>query len=105
VGGAIGFSASGARSRILIPADAAKLPAWPNVVGRGRVVATREIVAPGTRARCAAWSLELRYQGSWGSRTTLRAGATAGFDVRLDGGEHVRIPPGAMWLADRLVQV
>jgi hypothetical protein len=103
VGGALGFAAS-ARP-ILIPTDAVELPSWPVVVGRGRVIATREIVAPGSLDRCVAWSLELRYQGSWGTRTTLRAGATAGFDVHLDGGDHVRVPSGAIWLADRLVQV
>jgi hypothetical protein len=105
IGVPLGLSFAVARRRILVPPDAAPLPSWPNVVGRGRVVAAREVVAPGTLARCAAWSLELRYQGSWGTRTTLRAGATAGFDVRLDDGDHVRVPAGAIWLANRLAQV
>jgi tetrahydromethanopterin S-methyltransferase subunit B len=104
LGGAVGFSVGAARSRVMIPIDASPLPQW-NSVGHGTIVGAREILAPGSRARCAAWSIELRYQGSWGKRTTLRAGGSAGFDIRLDGGEHVRIPAGALWLDDRLAQV
>lgn len=94
----------GSRRRVLVPADATALPAFP-VVGRGRIEGAPPLTAPGSGMRCAAWAIELRHEGSWGARTTLRAGASAGFDVRLDGGECVRIPTGALWLDGPLSQV
>src|SRR5690606_27384279 len=103
-GGAMGAAIIGARPRTLVPIDAQPLPAWPRI-GLGRIVEAGAIEAPGSRLRCAAWAVELTYDGSWGTRTTLRAGASAGFDVVLDGGERVRIPPGPLWLAGPLLQV
>ncbi|HTJ46739.1 MAG TPA: hypothetical protein VL463_31750 [Kofleriaceae bacterium] len=57
------------------------------------------VIAPAACARdpidgvaCVAFGVELRQ----GTRTvTLRDGATVGFDVVLDSGERVRVPPGA----------
>lgn len=104
LGAVVGFAfGPGVGRRVLVPRDVAAMPSWPSV-GIGRIVGAREIVAPGTTTRCAAWLIELRYEGDWGSRTTLRAGATAGFDVELDSGERVRVPAGAVWLAGRLAQ-
>ena len=94
----------GPRRRVLVPADATALPAFP-VVGRGQIENARPLTAPGSGLQCAAWTIELRHEGSWGARTTLRAGASAGFDVRLDGGERVRVPAGALWIDGPLSQV
>ncbi len=102
--GAFGAASAGTRAMRLIPADAAPPPTGA-AVARGRIAEAAEVIALGSRERCVAYAVELHLTGSWGVRTTLRIGATAGFDVVLDGGERVRIRPGALWISGRLPQV
>jgi hypothetical protein len=74
-GGAVGLLAgklSGGRSANPYPAGAVA-EAAPPVVGAGRIVAAEGERAPGSGAACAAWGLELRFEGTWGRRTMLRA--------------------------------
>ncbi len=102
---AVAFGAlTGTRGRLLVPGDATALPAFP-VVGRGRIERAPPLTAPGSGIQCAAWALELRHEGSWGTPTTLRVGVSAGFDVHLDGGERVRVEAGALWLDATMSQV
>jgi hypothetical protein len=102
--GVIGVLAGAARPLILIPAGAPALPAWPKV-GSGKIVHGEELIAPGSGTPCVAWTIELRYAGSWGTRTVFRAGATLGMDIVMDGGDHVRIPAGPFWLDGPLLQL
>jgi hypothetical protein len=88
----------------LIPSGGAALTPQPRFAS-GQILPCTAVVAPGSGIACAAWALELRYDGRWGSRTTLRVGASTGFDVALDGGERVRIPPGPLWIEDVLPQL
>ena len=103
-GGIMGAAIARARRLILIPGTATPMPQWPRV-GFGRIVSGEQIISPASNAPCVAWALELRYQGSWGTRTTLRAGATLGFEVLLEGGERVRVPAGPLWIDGPLAQV
>ena len=90
--------------RPLVPAGGAALVPPPRFAA-GKILRCDAVVAPGNGEACAAWALELRYDGRWGSCTTLRAGASAGFTVALDGGEHVRIPAGPLWIHGALPQL
>lgn len=102
---AVAFGAlTGTRGRLLVPGDATPLPVFP-VVGRGRIESAPPLTAPGSGSPCAAWALELRHEGHGGTRTTLRVGASGGFDVHLDGGERVRVEAGALWLEGTMSQV
>jgi hypothetical protein len=103
-GGVAGAALSGVRSMRRIPADAAVLPRWPRV-GSGRIVAAAPSVSPGSLMQCAAFAVELRYTGSWGTRATLRIGASAGLEIELDGGAHLRVAPGPLWSTSAMVQL
>ena len=100
---AFGMSKMMSRQR-LIPSGGAAIAPQPRFAA-GQILPCPAVVAPGSGIACAAWALELRYDGRWGSRTTLRVGASTGFDVALDGGERVRIPPGPLWIEDTLPQL
>lgn len=102
--GLFGAVFAAARPLVLIPASAPALPSWPRV-GTGRIVHGEEVIAPGSGTPCAAWAVELRYDGPWGTRTIFRAAATAGLDIIMDGGDHVRIPAGAVWLDGTFIQL
>ncbi len=78
---------------------------WPKPSGRGRVRAGTEVESPASGEPCAAWSLVLRYDGVWGERVMLRAGASAGLEIALDGGEVLRIAAGPIVLAETAQQV
>jgi hypothetical protein len=103
MGAAVGTSVRPPR-RIVIPSGGAAIAPAPRFAA-GRILPCDAVVAPGSDVECAAWALELRYDGRWGSRITLRAGASAGFDVALDGGELLRIPAGPLWILDVLPQL
>jgi len=103
LGAALGVSGKAPR-RLLIPSGGAAIAAQPRFAA-GQILPCEAVVAPGGGVECAAWALELRYDGRWGSRTTLRIGASAGFNVALDGGEHLRIPAGPLWIQDPLPQL
>jgi hypothetical protein len=90
--------------RILIPSGGAVIAPQPRFAA-GQILPCEAMVAPGSGIACAAWALELRYDGRWGSRTTLRVGASAGFYIVLDGGEYARIPPGPLWIQGALPQL
>jgi len=90
--------------RILIPSGGTAIAPQPRFAA-GQILPCEAVVAPGSGTDCAAWALELRYDGRWGSRITLRVGASAGFDVALDGGERVRIPAGPLWFEGTLPQL
>jgi hypothetical protein len=90
--------------RILIPSGGTVIAPQPRFAA-GEILPCEAVVAPGSGTECAAWALELRYDGRWGSRITLRVGASAGFDVALDGGERVRIPAGPLWFEGTLPQL
>jgi hypothetical protein len=79
------------------PIGAADEPAARRI-GAGRVVAAEGALAPASGEVCAAWAIELRLEGSWGSRTMLRAGLSAGLELELDGGARVVIAPGGLRL-------
>lgn len=104
VTGLLGAAVAVARPLVLIPTPASPLPAWPRV-GLGKVVHGEELLAPGSATPCVAWAVELRNAGPWGTRTVFRAGATLGMDIVMDGGDHVRIPAGALWLDGPLAQL
>jgi hypothetical protein len=93
-----------ARPLVLIPGSAPAMPSWPRI-GTGRIVHADELVAPGSGTPCAAWAVELRYDGPWGTRTIFRAAASLGLDIVMDGGDHVRIPAGALWLDGNFIQL
>jgi hypothetical protein len=95
--GLLGAVFGSARPLVLIPSSAPAMPSWPRI-GTGRIVHGDELIAPGSSTPCAAWAIELRYDGPWGTRTIFRAGATLGLDIVMDGGDHVHIPAGALWL-------
>jgi hypothetical protein len=60
----------------------------------GTIVATSgEAPDPVTGRGAVAFAVELVH-GRWRRRTMLRDATTVGFDVALDSGERVRIPPG-----------
>lgn len=103
MGAAAGTSVRSPR-RIVIPSGGVAI-APPPRFATGRILPCDAVIAPGSDVECAAWALELRYDGRWGSRITLRAGASAGFDVTLDGGELLRIPAGPLWILDALPQL
>jgi hypothetical protein len=104
MGAIIGGATARGGKLMMIPSGGIEMPKWPRV-GSGRVVGGESIVSPASDAPCLAWSLELRYQGSSGTRTTLRAGATRGFEVVLDGGDRVRVPAGPIWLDGPFAQL
>jgi hypothetical protein len=103
MGAGVGMAVERPR-RPLVPSGGAALAPPPRFAA-GKILPCDAVVAPGNGAECAAWALELRYDGRWGSCITLRAGASAGFTVALDGGEHVRIPAGPLWIHDALPQL
>lgn len=102
-GAAVGVSLNTPK-RIVLPSGGAAIAPLPRFAA-GRILPCDAVVTPGSDIECAAWALELRYDGRWGSRTTLRVGASAGFDVALDGGEHARIPAGPLWIQGALPQL
>jgi hypothetical protein len=102
--GLFGAAIATGRSQVVIPGPALDLPRWPHV-GTGRIVHGAKLVSPGSGTPCAAWAIELRYDGPWGSRTVFRAAATLGVDIVLDSGGLVRIPGGALWLAGKFIQL
>lgn len=102
IGGTFGF-ASAPRGRVLVPSGGAPITRPPRFA-LGRILPCERILSPASDSDCAAWALELRHDGSWGSRTTLRVGASAGFHLELDDGERVRIPPGPLWIHGTLPQ-
>jgi hypothetical protein len=51
------------------------------------------------------WALELRLEGSWGERVMLRAGATGGLEVTLDGGASARVPAGPVVVVGAMSQL
>ena len=61
--------------------------------------------SPTSGQECAAWALELRYVGEWGTAVILRAGFTEGVAIHLDDGGDVRLPAGPIWLSSELPQV
>jgi hypothetical protein len=90
--------------RPLVPSGGAALVPQPRFAV-GKILPCHAVIAPGSSTECAAWALELRYDGRWGSCITLRVGASAGFDVALDGGERVQIPAGPLWIHEALPQL
>ncbi|MCE9578730.1 MAG: hypothetical protein K8W52_36735 [Deltaproteobacteria bacterium] len=86
------------RRHQLRPRPALALPA-PRDRGRlGTVVARSAVAAdPFTGRRAVAYGIEMR----WRSDPMLRDAAALGFDIALDSGERVRIPPGACVLDPR----
>jgi hypothetical protein len=56
----------------------------------GTIAAGRQAPDPVGGVWCAAFGIEL----ATGSRTMLRDATTLGFDVALDSGQRVRVPPG-----------
>ena len=102
--GLTGAVFAAARPLVLIPGSAPAMPGWPRI-GAGRIVHAEESISPGSGTPCAAWAIELRYDGPWGARTIFRAAATLGLDIVLDGGDHVRIPAGALWLDGTFIQL
>ncbi len=103
-GGVVGLATSVTRGLRYIPSATTALPRWPRL-GPGHIISAAECISPGSLMRCAAWAVELRYTGSWGTRTTLRAGASAGLDIALEGEARLRVAPGALWIASSLVQL
>jgi hypothetical protein len=106
--GCIGAIAAAAfpkrRISTFVPAQATPLPSLPRYAA-GRLLSTASIGAPASAETCAAWAVELRYEGPWPVRHTLRIGASAGCEVELDGGERLRIPAGPLWIDGKLVQI
>ncbi|MDQ3339803.1 MAG: hypothetical protein M4D80_31980 [Myxococcota bacterium] len=102
--GMFGAALATGRAQVVIPGPALDIPRWPHV-GTGRIVHGEPLASPGSGTPCAAWAIELRYDGPWGSRTVFRAGATLGVDIVLDSGGHVRIPGGALWLDGKFNQL
>jgi hypothetical protein len=92
------------RDRSAYPVGARSRP-WPQPAARGTVRAAAGVEAPASGEACAAWALELRYDGAWGERVMLRAGASGGLDIALDGGEALHVEPGAVVLAEAARQV
>lgn len=86
------------------PRGAEPLPV-ARAFARGRIRMASGLGAPASGGRGAAWALELRYEGAFGSRVMLRAGATAGLDVELDSGEWVRLDAGPLRVIGTLRQV
>lgn len=104
VSAVFGAVAGSSRPTLLIPSPALPMPAFARV-GTGKITQCDELISPGSSAPCAGWAVELRYAGSWGSRTTFRAGATLGMDIVMDGGDRVRIPAGPLWVDGPLAQL
>lgn len=105
--GLVGTMVAAARTKrygILIPSGGTQIPKLPRFAA-GKILPCETVVAPGSGTECAAWAIELRYDGSWGSRITLRVGASAGFVVALDAGEYVKVPPGPLSVHDALPQL
>ena len=75
------------------------------VFAKGRILRAEPVMSPTSGQACAAWGLELRYVGEWGTAIILRAGFTEGVTIRLDDGGDVRLPAGPIWLAGELPQV
>jgi hypothetical protein len=99
-----GVLAARTRRTVLIPAGGAVVADAP-VVATGTILPCAEVFAAGSGTACAAWAVELRYEGSWGSRVTLRVGASAGLQIALDDGGQARIPAGPLWLDGAMPQV
>ncbi len=86
------------RARLrLLPGGAAAMPT-PARYAAGVITAADELLAPGSGTPSAAWVVELHQDTNQVTRVTLRVGRTAGMLLVLDGGAHVRIPPGPLYL-------
>ncbi len=70
------------------------------VAGRAGTVMARSDLArdPLTGSACVGFGGALEHRSGWWRRpaTMLRDGATIGFDILLDSGERVRVPPGPL---------
>jgi len=103
--GGIGAHLTRPREPSAFPRGGTERP-FPRTSARGRVRgANADVTSPASGESCAAWSLELRYDGPWGERVMLRAGESEGLEIALDGGEVLRIPAGPIVLAERPQQV
>jgi hypothetical protein len=106
-----GAALGGIASHLTRPREGTTYPrggeprAWGRVSARGRVRGSGEVWSPASGESCAAWTIELRYDGSWGERVMLRAGETAGLEIALDGGEVLRVPAGPIALVEPPQQV
>lgn len=79
-------------------------PRLSGVRARGRVVAGNPIAMPWTNAVALGWAFELFEKRVFGGGAMLRAAYTGGFDVALDDGRLLRIPPGRLRVASRLAE-
>jgi len=83
----------------------ATAPAATAPAARGRLRASASVDSPASATPCAAWAIELRFEGVWGERVMLRAGGTGGFDVALDSGERARVEAGPIRIAGGMSQL
>jgi hypothetical protein len=114
--GAIAIGTSGVAASVLgavlRPAEADAFPraagAAPPRAGseaRGVIAGGGITIAPASGEPCAAWQIVLSQHAAGAPRIMLRAGVTAGLDVRLDGGRRLELVPGPIAIAAPWVQV
>lgn len=102
--GAISIGASGAAASVIGTAwrgrAADEFPRGGEALGprpggvRGRITGGAIAIAPASGEPCAAWQVVLSRHVGGAARVMLRAGATAGIALRLDGGERAEVVPG-----------
>lgn len=81
-----------------VGAEPLRFASGPRSTLRGRIAAGDVLVSPVTGMECAAYAMELRYQGPWGDRVMFRDAVCVGMTIVLDSGEIARIAPGRIRL-------
>ncbi|MEA2748829.1 MAG: hypothetical protein QOI41_2972 [Myxococcales bacterium] len=72
--------------------------------GAGTVAGNARLALPWKSGDCLAYALELHTKTAFGGGALLRDAMTAGFDVTLDDGRVVRIPPGRVTIVGKLAE-
>ncbi len=70
--------------------------------GAGTALGDARVAIPWKSGECLAYALELHTKSAFGGGALLRDAMTAGFDVTLDDGRVVRIPPGRVTVVGKL---